>query len=880
MAVNKLDPKIIFASEAPAQDVPAVFTNKTVGWGESRKNGGRPTIKQSNALQQETDLKILWLNENAVTPYDATIDYPVNAVTIKDGAFKIFNGSVWNNFLTKSSVDLGNVDNTSDLNKPISTATQGALNTKASVTSVTSLQTTVNTKADKTYLDTNLALKADLSVVKRGIGNIYDSTLTYNENERVILLNGDTVQSTISNNTNNPNTNMTGWKKTDDNTVESIADLIATQNPKDGQVVQVKGYYRPTNLALAKPYKGGGIRIYVESRKTENDGFLCVKGWVLQLESEIYTPYMSGCKCDGVTDDTLNLDKLMYALEVNNLSGKVFIEDDMFFNDQCPLIGKLTYGMNFNDGLPVIRLVDNVDIEIKSTLKFGSFYDDKNIAVFNAKYQESAEDWLGKKHYNINIFGGGVLDFTDAGIMRTEYRNRICFSLANCTNSSVHNLTVKGGDFMNTIVTNYRGYGVDIHHMTFIDQMSDVGKSYDHSTMYLIAENCNVYANEFISSSVKSRINACAVELHGNNQHMYGNKTFLGYRNAVFVAAYKLGHEGVDDTYRGNITIRDNTAQVTTFFKLWTDSVLQIGEINCENNIQNVAPFLSRADAIAGGADATQYDNLPLISHFFGTETDQNAYNFPDSPDAKIVIKNNQYYGGVSGYGKDLFMYTPLIMRDGLDIQYNTIKARQLFILEDDRGLLQPLIMRNFKFKNNNIVWSAIYDRIAITTQPVALQNCEIDVNVDFTFATTLTENDSMFWIDLKSDQSWNNKFKFTSDAYTKIKKWVGGNITAQNRVFYSYNSLVYDAKVNFSYFQEVNVKSVVLYTSDANICNGVKNVFAHSYLSESEITLVLPTSFQKDMRIGAVHNQVCAMSYYVISPQTGTLSMYCRVHS
>ncbi len=96
MAVNKIDPKVIFASEAPAQDTPAVFTNRTVGWGETRKNGGRPTIKQMNAEQQSTDLKILWLNENAVTPFDSTIDYPTNAVTVKDGVFKIFNGSVWN----------------------------------------------------------------------------------------------------------------------------------------------------------------------------------------------------------------------------------------------------------------------------------------------------------------------------------------------------------------------------------------------------------------------------------------------------------------------------------------------------------------------------------------------------------------------------------------------------------------------------------------------------------------------------------------------------------------------------------------------------------------------------------------------------------------
>ena len=152
MAVNKINPKTIFASEAPSQDTPAVFNNKTVGWGESRKNGGRPTIKQMNALQQETDLKILWLNENAVTPYDTTIDYPNNAVTIKDGTFKIFNGTSWSNFLDKASVGLSNVDNTSDLNKPISTA--------------------VKTKLD--YID------------KNGAALPYDSSLTYEENAVVV----------------------------------------------------------------------------------------------------------------------------------------------------------------------------------------------------------------------------------------------------------------------------------------------------------------------------------------------------------------------------------------------------------------------------------------------------------------------------------------------------------------------------------------------------------------------------------------------------------------------------------------------------------------------------------------------------------------------
>ena len=38
------------------------------------------------------------------------------------------------------------------------------------------------------------------------------------------------------------------------------------------------------------------------------------------------------------TDDTLSFDKLMYALERNNLKGHVIINDPMFFNSQCPRI--------------------------------------------------------------------------------------------------------------------------------------------------------------------------------------------------------------------------------------------------------------------------------------------------------------------------------------------------------------------------------------------------------------------------------------------------------------------------------------------------------------------------------------------------------------
>ena len=170
MPVQKIDPKVIFASDAPAIDKPPVFSDKTKGWGVSRANDGRPEIKQMNKMQQDTDLKILWLNENAVLPYDSTIDYPDGAVTLKDGSFKQLSSGLWIEFLDDF---------------------------------------------------------ADKDAVKRGIANRYDSSLTYNSGERVVLANGDIVKSTIDGNVNDPNVNMTGWvysSLTPSNNLSDVAD--------------------------------------------------------------------------------------------------------------------------------------------------------------------------------------------------------------------------------------------------------------------------------------------------------------------------------------------------------------------------------------------------------------------------------------------------------------------------------------------------------------------------------------------------------------------------------------------------------------------------------------------------------------------------------
>jgi hypothetical protein len=86
--------------------------------------------------------------------------------------------------VTKSMVGLGNVDNTSDANKPVSTATQTALNGKANtshthvVADVTGLQTALDDKATDAELAAGLATKADVGHVHEGAAVPNPITLT------------------------------------------------------------------------------------------------------------------------------------------------------------------------------------------------------------------------------------------------------------------------------------------------------------------------------------------------------------------------------------------------------------------------------------------------------------------------------------------------------------------------------------------------------------------------------------------------------------------------------------------------------------------------------------------------------------------------------
>ena len=79
------------------------------------------------------------------------------------GAVDSVNGKTGNVVLTKADIGLGNVNNTSDLNKPISTATQTALDTKASAADLTNLTNEFETlETDVNTLETDLGDLGDV----------------------------------------------------------------------------------------------------------------------------------------------------------------------------------------------------------------------------------------------------------------------------------------------------------------------------------------------------------------------------------------------------------------------------------------------------------------------------------------------------------------------------------------------------------------------------------------------------------------------------------------------------------------------------------------------------------------------------------------------
>ncbi|WP_227569101.1 hypothetical protein [Acinetobacter baumannii] len=80
-------------------------------------------------------------------------------------------------------------------------------------------------------------------------------------------------------------------------TVESIDALLSLSNVWAGRTVQVKSFHAGI-IGTVMPFKGGGTFVYDPDRAEENDGGVCINGWVRQLENRVLNPYMFGAYGD------------------------------------------------------------------------------------------------------------------------------------------------------------------------------------------------------------------------------------------------------------------------------------------------------------------------------------------------------------------------------------------------------------------------------------------------------------------------------------------------------------------------------------------------------------------------------------------------------
>lgn len=133
--------------------------------------------------------------------------------------------------------------------------------------------------------------------INKGLPQYYDdaySTLTggYPIGSRLCLNdNSDYVVSTIANNTNNPNTNMTGWIRS--KYFNSVAEMTSFSG---SGIAVTKSYYSGLG-------KGGAVYYYDSTQSSTNNGVTIINGWVLQLQGESINCFVAGFKADG-TDET------------------------------------------------------------------------------------------------------------------------------------------------------------------------------------------------------------------------------------------------------------------------------------------------------------------------------------------------------------------------------------------------------------------------------------------------------------------------------------------------------------------------------------------------------------------------------------------------
>ena len=193
--------------------------------------------------------------------------------------------------VTKTQIGLGNVDNTSDLNKPISTATQSALNNKVDKVQGKGLSTEDYTTAEKEKLATlnnynDTEVKADISELQSDVSTAKENISTLQEDVTGVEGNVSTLTqsvSTLDTTVDGLNTTVEGLE-TDvtelQGTVSDVEETVGTlQTNLNNKVDKVQG-------------KGLSTNDFTNAYKTKLDGLnnyddTTVKQDITELQTDV-----------------------------------------------------------------------------------------------------------------------------------------------------------------------------------------------------------------------------------------------------------------------------------------------------------------------------------------------------------------------------------------------------------------------------------------------------------------------------------------------------------------------------------------------------------------------------------------------------------------
>ena len=409
----------------------------------------------------------------------------------------------------------------------------------------------------------------------------------YPINQRVMLANGDIVKSTVDGNVNDPNMNMTGWLNTRNaGEVESIADLIYIQNPKNGSRVYVKGYRAPTLFVEANPFKGGGAFIFDSSKSSVNDGGVVINGWVRQIEDRV-TPCMFGAYADDSTNDVPYIQSAInFAIthkKILDFEGRYYcVKKETYTADV------LQHFLSINGEIEIVGNNASVRID-QSAAPVAS----KIMTLFKpVRKPEDATNYtksIGRIHIHGFDFDGGF-NYDNETDFTTTQDVKKCFFFYGFE-VIYDELKIESNRFrrfaqQNVIAVgfspSFKTYGIAKKTQILDNLFYDNGLDADMSTLYIMSNDITVSAsNKFEQPVGREKYCLCAMELHGSKANVTGN-TFKNMVSWVNLSTNEI------ENLVGEYIVTNNTGEaIENLARIWsgeTPEEAELSEIIVSNN--------------------------------------------------------------------------------------------------------------------------------------------------------------------------------------------------------------------------------------------------------------------------------------------------------